>query len=520
MRLSILIFCLFHGTCWTSDHYCVYQPRTVHVKEGDSVTIPCTYTYPERYGRESQIIIYWGERNGPYCSDSKKSITDNSGNVVDEYKERISRVTHPDHQTESLIIRGLKFTDGDTICCTATIYTTGHNPFTWYDTYGTSLTFEDGRSVALVEYLMAVPGEEMVIPCHYSQETLGEAKQVTWYSGIHERCMYNKKKIYSWDPTHPGDEYPYSLVNPPEDVTLRIHSVQGDESRHYCCHVITRNGTIQSKYSTELIITGPQSASVPFNVTQPYNITGHRGESVTLSCSYTSYMERDVLGVTIYWRLGNLSGPYVYHPYKEMVHPGYRGRTGIQGAADLHIQGVKMSDDSMYYCFVIITLCNGTTEYGKQIQYGEGTRLIVTEPPFDFVMIGSISGAVLLFLLCVILVIIKTSKHRNGADVKRMENKNDEENENIFYSELNKAKLQHKSPAPYQDKKEEIVYSSVVSQAAFESEKRPCSENSPKENILYSELNKTKLQQRSPASNQDKKEEIVYAAVISQGSRT
>ncbi|XP_056425054.1 uncharacterized protein LOC130366751 [Hyla sarda] len=226
---------------------------------------------------------------------------------------------------------------------------------------------------------MAVPGEEMVIPCHYSPKNGGKVKQVTWYNGESKDCTDNEKEFYNWNTTHLGDVYPYSLVNPPEDVSLRIHRVQGDEYRYYCCHVITSMGAIQSRFGTELTNTGPLSTSSPFNVTQPYYITGHRGDSVTVSCSYRSYMERDVLGVTIYWRLSNLSGPYVYHPYKEMVHPGYRGRTGIQGAADLHIQGVKMSDDSMYYCFVIIRLCTGNGKYKNLIVYGEGTRLIVTD---------------------------------------------------------------------------------------------------------------------------------------------
>ncbi|XP_056426075.1 uncharacterized protein LOC130367590 [Hyla sarda] len=386
MRLSILTFICLQGTCWTSEYSCVNQPRTVHVKEGDSVTIPCSYTYPESYRGKSQITTHWGESDGPFCYNIRKYITDNSGNVVDEYKERISRVTHPDNQTESLIIRGLKYTDGDTFCCRATIHRTGSVTYTWSN-YGTFLNFADGNRISQVDLLMAVPGEEMVIPCHYALNTIGEAEQVTWYSGDNTRCMGNKNKIYSWDPTHPGGVYPYSLVKPPEDVSLRIHSVQRKESFQYCCHVTTSKGPIQSRFGTELIITGPPFSSSPFNVTQPHTITGHRGESVALNCSYTSYMERDVLGVTIYWRLGNLSGPYVYHPYKEMVHPDYRGRTGIRGAADLHIQGVKMSDDSMYYCFVIIRLCNGNfpIDHQKLIQYGEGTRIIVT----DLVQTGS-----------------------------------------------------------------------------------------------------------------------------------
>ncbi|XP_069816091.1 uncharacterized protein [Dendropsophus ebraccatus] len=402
--------CVAPGICWTSDNHCIYQPRNVRVREGDTVTIPCSYTYPEDLKGKSQIVIQWGEHDRPYCSNIRTYIADIDGNILEKYKERMSTVTHPDKRTASLIIRGWKPSDGTAFCCTATIYRTDNKPFTWSDTYGTNLTFEDGRSVYQVEELMAVPGEELIIPCYYPLKTLGEAQQVTWYTGDTEQCEYNKNiKIYSWNPTHPGGEDPYSLVNFPEDVSLSMHHVQG--YHRFCCYVITRTETILSKSGTELIIADPPSSSSPFNVTQPNNMTGHRGESVTLSCSYTSYLESDVLGTTIYWRLGNLSGPYVYHPYKEMVHPGYRGRTEITGAADLHIQGLQRSDDAMYYCFVVIRVCTGNDKYKKPIQYGGGTRLTVTDShnvsrDKRLVVIASISGAVLLVLLCLILVIL------------------------------------------------------------------------------------------------------------------
>ncbi|XP_069816123.1 uncharacterized protein [Dendropsophus ebraccatus] len=498
------------GTCQTTINYCVYQPRSVHVRIGDPVTIPCSYTYPDRYRGESQIIITWGEIDGSDCLYMKNYITDAAGNILDEYKERKSTVTHPDNRTASLIIRGWKPSDGTIFCCRIYVIPSQSEKYSWYDPYGTSLTFEDGRLVYQVEELMAVPGEELIIPCHYPLKTLGEAQQVAWYTGDRELCVYKNNEIYTRNTTPQGGVYRYSLVNFPEDVSLRIHTVQGDEFHHFCCNVTTKNGTIQSRYGTELIITDSSSSS-PFNITQPHTITGHRGESATLSCSYTSYMESDVLGTTIYWRLGNLSGPYVYHPYKEMVYPGYRGRTEITGAADLHIQGLNMSDDAMYYCFVMVRLCTGSNKYKKLIHYGGGTRLIVTGLSIGFAMIVSISAAILLVLLCVLLVFLKTTEKRpccgistkntehslgaeseGGAKEKRMEReKEDEEN-----------KTQHDKGAESKG-------------GAKEERKESEKDEEENENVLYSELNKTKLLLRTPAPYQEQKEETVYVAVIS-----
>ncbi|XP_075711639.1 uncharacterized protein LOC142748427 [Rhinoderma darwinii] len=345
----------------------------------------------------------------------------------------------------------------------------------------------------------------MIVPCHYSVKTPGEVQQVSWYTGDSRTCSYNLGNIYTSDPTATDNPHRFSLVNFPGDVSLRIHSVESSEYQRFCCRVTTSNRTIQSRFGTELIIAGSPSTS-PFTVTQPYTITGHRGESVTLKCSYSSYMKSDVLGVNIYWRLGNISGPYVYHPYTEMVYPGYSGRTEIKGPADLHIQRLEMSDDSMYYCFVMIKLCTGYDKYENIIQYGEGTRLIVTDPSngldeYKLVIIIYISAAVLLVLLCVILVILKTTgvicKKKNFPDERKTSN----------------------SPDNVEFALEEKPYCEILTQNTMDKRMEGETDGQENENILYSELNKTKLGQRNLTSNQKAEEQIVYAAVTCPDSR-
>ncbi|XP_066445629.1 uncharacterized protein [Eleutherodactylus coqui] len=246
MRLSILVFCCFHGTCWTSD-YCIHQPKTLYVKEGESVTIPCSYTNAEDQRGRSQITVTWGKVNGIDCKYIK--------NITDEYKDRISAVHHPDDRTASITIRGLKAADGITFCCRASIFTDGHEALYWYHPHGTSLTFADGRWVTQMEELIAVPGEEMIIPCHYPLETLGKALPVSWYSGYSELCALNKNKIHTWTSADRSDRY--SLVNVSEDVSLRIHSVKDNESPQYCCRVdISYRQITQSRFGTELTFAG------------------------------------------------------------------------------------------------------------------------------------------------------------------------------------------------------------------------------------------------------------------------
>ncbi|XP_072006381.1 uncharacterized protein [Engystomops pustulosus] len=515
MRLSLLLFFCLHGICWTK-YTCVYQPKVLYVKEGESVTIPCSYTYPDYYRRKSQIIVTWGKAEGRYCSKITKNITDPSGNIVDdEYKDRISVVNNPENRTGSITIRGLKATDGVTFCCIETVYTTTSTAFSWFDIYGTTLTFADGKSLSQMEELIAVPGEEMVVPCHHPLKTPEKVTKVTWYIGNYTACIGNNKMISTWPPAPDitDDESRYSLVNVSEDFSLRIHRVQSSAQSHYCCRVTYSSGRyIESRYGTELTIADPPS-SAPFNVTQLYNITGHRGESVTLSCSYSPCMENDVLWVDIYWRAGNISGPYVYHPYKEMVHPNYRGRTGIIRAADLHIRGLEMSDTSMYYCFVMIRPCTGSIDHEKIIQYGNGTRLIVTESSesqsdtddLSRVIIISISAAIFLALLCLVIIILKITgvicKKKNGSEKTKMEN------EKLPLEERPYCEL---SPKTKENNKTE-------SEEEKDEPRKREREEEENENVLYSEINKSKLQQRNPTSTQIPEEQVVQEDVPSCG---
>ncbi|XP_040271125.1 paired immunoglobulin-like type 2 receptor alpha isoform X1 [Bufo bufo] len=544
MRLFILLFFCFHGICWASNFYCVHQPKTLHVKEGDSVTIPCSYTFPEDHKGKSQIIVTWWEAYTVHCSSVKKYIIENNGNIHKEYKDRISAVNHPDNQTASIVIRGLKASDGITFCCGVTVVNARYQS---NDVYGTFLNLAGGKWLSQVEELIAVEGEELIIPCHHPLKTLREALQVTWYGGYTELCDVIKNEIYKWDqkPTIGADKF--SLVNISEDFSLRIHRVQSNGHPQYCCRVTTSDREeLKSRISTELIIAGPSSSSSTFTVTQPYNITGHIGQSVNISYFYSRYMESDVLGVDIYWRVGNTSGPYVYHPYKEMIHPDYRGRTEMQDEAGLQIRGLQMSDNSMYYCFVMIRLCTGNSKYKKLAQYGEGTRLIVTEPspvPDEYllVIIISITVAILLVLLFLILIILKITgvicKKKNvSGEMKTAENPENVEFdfEEKTYCEISTKSIENNQAAEcteetneneMQGEKDEPENSIENNQAAEcteetnENEMQGEKDEPESENILYSELNKTKLQQRNPATYQKPEEETVYAAVVSPDSR-
>ncbi|XP_063786923.1 uncharacterized protein LOC134935988 isoform X3 [Pseudophryne corroboree] len=403
---------------WTSGHHCVHQPKALTVVEKGSITIPCTITNTEDPGEYIQYRVHWRKTDRLFCELSDEEITDAAGNGTGQYEGRVSREQDPDNKRrESLTITGLRRSDGPIICCTVSrIYLHNSYQYRWKNMYGTSLQFTGDRSISQLDELIAVPGEEVIIPCHYPQEVTGAVQNVTWYRGDNELCTYNTYNLYTSDQRHRDDRY--SLVSFPTDVSLRIHRSDSSSYTHYCCRVTTSNGTFTSRASTELVIADSSSSS-PFTVKQTNNITADTEGSVTLNCSYrliSGYRDRDILWVSAYWRVNSTSGPYAYHPYQEMVHPRYKGRTEITGLADLHIKGVQAEDSATYHCFLVIKLCMSTETSRRMAAHGEGTSLIVkADSPGkgrNLVIAVSISASLKLIVICVMFIYIMGTEPR------------------------------------------------------------------------------------------------------------
>ncbi|XP_075061115.1 uncharacterized protein LOC142149709 [Mixophyes fleayi] len=482
--------------------------------ENGSITIPCTYTYREDLPTDTQYTVHWGKPEGQYCLNIKEEIINSSGNVIGKYKGRLSKVQDPTKKHKEFItIKGLKRLDGPIICCEVT-RTKDSSEYTWSDNYGTYLHFTGDQSISQLDELIAVPGEEITIPCYYPQETTQADKTVTWYIGDKELCALNKDTIYTSDEPHRSNGY--SLINFPTDVSLRIHRFVGSGFTQYCCQVTTINGTLTSRRATELVSVD-SAASSQFIVNQPNNIIADTEGSVTLNCSYSYNSDRDVLWVNIYWRINSTHGSYAYHPYQEMVHPSYRGRTNITGSADLHIQGVKKADNASYYCFVMIKRCAGPNQYLQTISYGEGTRLIVKEIPAESLknlIIISISASAILIILCVVLIVLKATgiickKKRRPSDLKvNMNDLPDKDGE--MCEEMPYCEISIKSPEQeLADDNDE-----VTGQGEMESRRTVDGEDGEDESPLYAKLNKTKLEQKNPTPHPVQGEEIVYSTVL------
>ncbi|XP_073479039.1 uncharacterized protein [Aquarana catesbeiana] len=373
MRLFIVISLSFLGI--TGSPGCVHQMTTRTVQSGGSVTIPCSYSISGK--RDEDVRVIWGETDQEYCSSAtaEDTIISHSGNVIEKYKGRLYREKDPNrNRTEYITITRLEPTDVPRFCCQLYDIRYGH-------------IFEDSRLATLLQFpeyitqldeVMAASGGEVIIPCYYSKD-ISDITNVTWYFADRETNDCTHTRIQEWSNTHQYDRY--SLVNFTQDVSLRIHKLHVNDERSYCCVISTSTtrATLKSEQFTRLVVAEYQSSwNQPTN-----NITLQEGHSVTLPCSYTlpsdQYTERDVLRVNVYWRVGNVTGPYAYHPYQKMVHSTYRHRTSITEMTNLMIMNVTKADNTSFHCFVVVKRCAGDYQYDDDIQYGGGTRLIIKE---------------------------------------------------------------------------------------------------------------------------------------------
>lgn len=377
MELFIFIIFCFLGS--TRSSKCAHQVRTLQVQTGGSVTIPCSYSVPDE--EDEDVRIVWGETDEEFCLSDKRRIFSPSGNIIEKYKGRVYRERDPNRNlTEYITITRLEPTDGPIFCCR--LYSIKNNFVIQYNRHGTLLQFPDKEYITQLVELMAVAGEEAIIPCYYSKD-MSCLTYVIWNYADNYYNLCADKPIHKW--SNASKYGRYSLVNFNQDVSLHIQNIHAQDHQSYCCVVSTAQATLQSKQFTKLIIADYQSSW-----DQPTDeIRVQEGHSVNLTCSYTlssRYTEREVMQVNVYWRVGTVTGPYAYHPYQDMVHYTYINRTSITGMTNLMIENVTKADNTLFHCFVVIKLCADDNQYEDNIQYGGGTKLIFKEPPWMLYM--------------------------------------------------------------------------------------------------------------------------------------
>ncbi|XP_056426074.1 uncharacterized protein LOC130367588 isoform X2 [Hyla sarda] len=383
-RLLLLIFIFQGGRSGDGETFCTAQRGSIIVEEKGSVTIPCNFTYPEEY-RSGDVRVFW-RRGLERCGNGEFIYNQTKGIIHTNYTGRISsEEKNKEKGTTAITIRNLRRTDGPMFCCRIEIYKGSKYIDGWHNRPGTQILFKDEFSVEQTDVVPAIIGEDLTIPCLVHNKAPNIIEEVTWSAGSSDLCVENNELIEIRYKNLSPITGRRSIVNFPQDLSLRINKVTSDDIKQYCCKVRTKlrgnngvspihgsNNGVSPIHGTQVILA--ESKDSKPKVEQPKTTSPDQDGSATLRCSYQS--DSDPLWTAVFWRAGSPGGIYAYHPLPVMVDPRYRGRTELRGSTDLHIKGVNDADNTTYYCFVMLRFCVGNNIH-PIIRYGSGTKLHV-----------------------------------------------------------------------------------------------------------------------------------------------
>ncbi|XP_073510632.1 uncharacterized protein [Phyllobates terribilis] len=473
--LLLLIFAIQEGSSDDKNRqYCTEQQGTIIVEEGGSVTIPCNFTYPQ--DRNVDVRVYWRRGGKDRCGDGNIIYNHTEGRTHPNYTGRISMVGNPKEEgTATITISNLRRSDRPMFCCRIHLYEGSNIIEQWQNRPGTFIQFKEG---------------------------------VTWTVGSSDLCVENNDKSVTWTTWNKSEIIErWSVVNFPEDLSLRITGATAKDNKQYCCKVQTKlrgaANTVSSIQGTEVVVVDI-SDKPPFEVVQQYTISPDEDNSATINCSFTRQSGIDPLWMGVFWRVGSPRGFYAYHPLMEMVNISYRERTELRGLANLHIKDLHETDNTTYYCFVMLKFCIGNNKTSSSIQYGRGTNLMVNgahTQPYDSTWIYILVAAVPIIILCAVIIIFILKK--KGIICQKQSRREDN---NHLTSEI--ALGGKNTPKNMQTPR------------ASSSAPPPPQEDSA--GILYAHLNVSSLQEktrsRSKESKPDNDSLVVYAAVKTSGA--
>lgn len=505
--LLLLLLAIPGGSC--SGAYCTEQRGTVIVKEKGSVTISCNYSYPQQKDKSVEVRVSWRKGGTQRCGNGELIYNHTGGWTHKNYTGRISPMGNTNKErTATITINNLEKADGLMFCCRVDIYKESKFIEGWQNLPGTFIRFEDLPSVEQADVVPAIIGKFVIIPClvHYITPSL--ITKVTWTAGSNDLCVGNNENIVMWNDTTKTQGL-WLVVNFPHDLSLRINKVTSEDKKHYCCRVETKlmPKLVPPIRSTEVVIVAA-SNEPKLEVLQPETTSPDNDGSATLSCSFTHKSDTDPLWTEVFWRVGSPAGDYAYHPFTNLVHSRYRGRTELRGPADLHIKGIKDSDNTTYYCFVMLKFCVGNPKTSSTLQYGRGTKLEVkdtdisqnsnTNPEIWIYILAAVLLGVL--ILCAVVIIILKKK---GVICQKRGGREDAK---YLTSEI---ALRDQNPS-----------SNVQTPRATSSSPPMAEEDSG--GILYAHLNVSSLHQdRSNGGKKNKSDndpQVLYAAVKSPGA--
>lgn len=418
--LILLLLTALCGPVAAAKDFCIEQPESLHVRVGESVTIPCTYSYPRSLDPAHMIKVSWRFTTGDRCGPSL--FIYNGTNTIPNlythtnYTGRLTLVGNVLNKRSGAIqIDNLK--TSDTIgkyCCRITILDGLTEKKKWQNRHATQLVLA-GSTSSRVNQLDTIParvGASVTIPCGFTDsETLDFSKdvKVNWKAGSEDLCL-NLNYIYNQTDNHINDEYRgrVKLVTDPRGngtSSLHITGLTVRDSKRYCCNVLVKDKWISSSHGTELVV-GDLKPIEGYKVTQSV-VNEPQQDKLIVNCTFRYPQEKDPLWIGVYLVDGVEWDKIIQYPSQESINLGYeRNISELSSRVSLPVNNVTDIDTKSIYCLVVFRFCNGSNGFTSVIQRAERTRQAMEVT--TNIIIGI--AAVCVFLLIVILIVLFLKK--------------------------------------------------------------------------------------------------------------
>ncbi|KAM3924639.1 uncharacterized protein RB166_007964 [Leptodactylus fuscus] len=471
-----LIWGLYHES-WAQ--FCVDQPIRRESFVGESITIPCSFTYSE-IGSSFSGSFTVKASSKHFCGRENEEIYSSYRNFTSlQYQGRLSVQYDWRARTSSLTVMNLRREDELNFCCRLTIHPSGKKSDSWQNPDGTSVVVKGEKEMILNQefLILALHGDAVTIVVRFAFKNPKTTANVTECGVLRSLTGRQCGKLtYPVTCTQRNNENIVFMK-----LTNNADVAYGD---FYCYSLnVTVNGTTYTRrtITASQLLVFKLSDAPKINQTTEVDLQG----PVRINCSFSiqdmihPYSAGSVLWTQVYWMVGEPRQYYVYHPNQDYIHPEYIGKATLVGQSDLLLQDIHVPDNTTLYCRVAIRLCSKDNKPPPNtmrtiLEEGPGTILRVRaeveqkpETPsshLQTIIIGSCVGCAVLLLLVLSIMCLKANKaYENIGDLQRQIKEKVINDEKMVYATVLHSTAA-KAKKPQLSEESEVVYAAVKKQ--------------------------------------------------------
>ncbi|XP_053575466.1 paired immunoglobulin-like type 2 receptor alpha [Bombina bombina] len=488
----------------SAGEYCVDQPLAIESLPGESVTIPCKYSYPSGIANVISTNISWRTCLENFCNDE---IYNNTRNFT------VSLSLNAQAQEGAVTIKNITSNLNFKYCCRIRLDIQNGKPVEWQHPNGTRLTVKGENLILDQPSYIAVPIKDSVtIPCHYrtgNSVSILSLTSVQWSSGDTPSCT---NVIYNSTTNYTHESY-IGRISPVEKglASIYIKHVKASDNHWYCCRVeiMTTSGKLSSTYNKGTQVIAKEPTNI-LNVTQTEKVISSTSfNRVTISCNFIQPKDKELMSFDVYWMAGKYKEDYVYHHKTDFIHPLYKGKTQLVNKSHLLLEVMHDMDNTTFYCRVVIR--KYLPKINKQPYFidtllaeGPGTLLKVYDTSsHTAVAVGCVVALLVFFLIGVFYILKRKGANKQETSIRQTQQVYSEVHEEIKRGANKQETSISQTQQVYSEVPEEIKREHEDSEYFVSQQEEDC--------LLYASVEHSAPEKRKLSA--DPVSEIVYAVV-------